>query len=146
MTVTDDALQEACAKLGLCPQGVLPVALPPGPLGFAAGHPSPGWAYLRSVVDAMEQWCETEEFSELRYDEARVRLRDRTHLRARTKPWDEVLVCVADLGVTITTEDAAAHTKPEIDLRYLAWDLLSYAGYEVCREVFADRFDSKLKE
>lgn len=59
MTITDEQIRDACNTLGLSPTGHVPVkpfvgrlAPEPGPLGFAAGHETPGWRYLRCLVDA----------------------------------------------------------------------------------------------
>lgn len=126
-------------------------------LGFAAGHLSPGWKFLRELCDRVA-WdvIDTDGFAEMDYDEAREHLQDEAdRLVAAMDNPGRVLVCVADIGVDEGTEDALAYlgdTDPTLAggprrrLLDLAEQLLGYAGYLVLREVFATQIDSKNKE
>jgi len=125
-----------------------------GPLGFAAGHLSPGWKYLRDLCDRVaENDIGTEWFNAMSYDQTREHLQDEAdRFVAMMEAPGHVLVCVADLGVNEGTEDAKAHLGntdsggPRRALLDLAEQLLGYAGYLVLREVFAPQIDSKLKD
>jgi hypothetical protein len=125
-----------------------------GPLGFAAGHLSPGWQFLRDLCDRVAgNDIGTEWFEAMSYDEAREHLQDEAdRLVAMMETPGHVLVCVADLGVDEGTEDAKAHLGdtdgggPRRVLLDLAEQLLGYAGYLVLREVFAPQIDSKLED
>lgn len=117
-----------------------------GPLGFAAGYPSPGWKFLRDLCDQVTSDIDADWFAALSYDGARDHMRERAEDRARLETWPEALVCVADLGVNTSTEEAIAYPSEMPSLDALAWDLLSYAGYLVLREVFAPQIDSKAKD
>lgn len=127
-----------------------------GPLGFAAGHLSPGWQFLRDLCDRIaSDTMGTDWFGAMDYDEARDHLQDEAdRLVALMDNPGQVLVCVADLGVDEGTEDALAHlgdTDPTLAggprrrLADLAEQLLGYAGYLVLREVFDPQIDSKLE-
>jgi hypothetical protein len=118
-----------------------------GPLGFAAGHRSPGWKFLRDLCDQVaSDDIGSDWFAALSYDGARDHMRERAEDRARLETWPQALVCVADLGVNTITEEAKAYLTGEPSLDTMAWDLLSYAGYLVLREVFAPQIDSKQKD
>lgn len=126
-------------------------------LGFAAGHLSPGWQFLRDLCDRVAaNDIGTDWFEAMSYDEAREHLQDEVdRFVALMDNPGRVLVCVADLGVDEGTEDAKAHlgdTDPTLGggprrtLLDLAEQLLGYAGYLVLREVFASAIDDKPKD
>lgn len=124
-----------------------------GPLGFAAGHLSPGWKFLRDLCDRVaENDIDADWFAAFTYDEARDHLRESAEDRARLETWTYALVCVADLGIDETTEDASvwlgecSGEDGGQPLSKLAWTLLGHAGYLVLREVFAPQIDSKRKD
>jgi hypothetical protein len=124
-----------------------------GPRGFAAGHLSPGWKFLRDLCDRVAgNDIGTEWFEAMDYDQAREHLQDEAdRLVAMMETPGHVLVCVADLGVNEGTEDAKAHLGntdtggPRRALLDLSEQLLGYAGYLVLREVFAPQIDSTLE-
>jgi len=128
-----------------------------GPLGFAAGHLSPGWQFLRDLCDRIAaNDIGTDWFEAMSYDEAREHLQDETdRFIAMMDNTGRVLVCVADIGVNEGTEDAKTYlgdTDPTLAggprrvLLDLAEVLLGYAGYLVLREVFAPQIDSKMED
>lgn len=117
----------------------------PGRLGLAAGHLSPGWEFLRRLVDTIAADIDAGRFNELDYDQARDVMESCADDQARYLTDTEALVTVADLEVDENTEEAercisdwAAAEAEQRTLGNLAWNLLAYAGYQVCQEVFAD--------
>lgn len=107
----------------------------PGPLGLAVGHPSPGWQYLRDVVDEIQQ---TVPFGlsgvlvvkrDLELSIAAV-----AQYHAGIKPWAEAMVCVADLGIEHAHDVALSTTYGNI--AELAYTLLVKAGKQVAHHVF----------
>lgn len=124
-----------------------------GPFGFAAGHLSPGWRFLRNLCDRVAgDVIEADWFAEFDYNEARDHLQEVAEGQARKYSWSFALVCVGDLSVHEGTEDASVHVtdltaeRSRREIGELAWGLLGYAGYLVLREVFAPQIDSKPKE
>lgn len=109
-----------------------------GPLGFAAGHDSPGWRYLRSLVDDIAARIDDGLFDAYDYDEYKDAMETAAAGRARLLSWPDALVAVADLEVNEEFEDAKAWIGENADLAETAWTLLGYAGYQVCQDVFAD--------
>lgn len=125
----------------------------PGPFGFAAGHLSPGWRFLRDLCDRVAgNDIDTDWFAAFDYNEAREHLEEAAEKHARKYSWSFALVCVGDLSVHEDTEDAKARLGTlhcggvHLGLPDLAWVLLGHAGYLVLREVFAPQIDSKNKE
>jgi len=114
-----------------------------GPLGFAAGHESPGWRYLRGLVDEIAGRIGEGRFGGYDYNQSKEVMDTVAAHRARTLPWVEALVAVADLEVDEDFEDAKIWLGEGTGLANVAWTLLGYAGYQVCQEVFADVLASK---
>lgn len=154
MTITDEQIRDACNTLGLSPTGHVPVkpfvgrlAPEPGPLGFAAGHETPGWRYLRCLVDEIAKQIGEGRFAECDYDESKDLMDTVAAHRARNWPWTDALVAVADLEVDEDFEDAKTWLGNETPgLAEQAWTLLGYGGYQVCQEVFADFLSAKNQE
>jgi hypothetical protein len=119
-----------------------------GPLGFAAGHLSPGWRFLRELLERIAAELGTDYWAAFDYQEARDHIGTLADDLARKRNGALALVCVADLGVDESTEDASVYVGEVgcCPLDSLAWALLSYAGQLVCREVFAPQIESKPKD
>lgn len=114
----------------------------PGPLGFAIGHPSPGWRWLRELVDHVLMAMQDQPFNEWLEEDVEEFFQEQVRLRARVLTWDEVLVACADISVNEShvdnTEYIMRHMQGRIKLSDLAYDLLDYVGMSVCRELFPD--------
>lgn len=118
-----------------------------GPLGLAVGHESPGWRYLRGLVDEIAGRLGDGRFDGYDYAESKDVMDTVAAHRARNWPWTDALVAVADLEVDEEFEDAKTWLGNETPgLAEQAWILLGYAGYQVCQEVFADFLSAKNQE
>lgn len=149
-TVTDEQLRAACDRLGLNPLGTIEAELPcspwkaadPGPLGFAVGYPSPGWRWLRGLVDHVLIAMQDQPFGEWLEEDVEEFFQEQVRLRARVLTWDEALVACADISVNESHVENAEyimrHMQGRIKLSDLAYDLLDYVGFGVCRELFPD--------
>lgn len=118
----------------------------PGPLGFAVGHPSPGWAWLRGLVDHVAVALEADRFQGADPDTIDEFFKEQAHLRAMLLTWGDALVILADLEINgngvDTDEYIASSMQTRVKLTDVAFDLLAYAGFLVCREIFTDRGQS----
>lgn len=123
-----------------------------GSLGLAAGHLSPGWRLLRLLVDLVGSDISSGRFDAFDYDSCRDAIKSHADTLAGVMTGPEALVAIADLGVNETTEEAGhrisdwAEDRVSRTLDGLAWELLAYAGYQVCLEVFAETLNSKGKD
>lgn len=120
----------------------------PGPLGFALGHPSPGWKWLRGLVDHVAVTLEGDRFNDVEPDTIDDFYKEQAALRARLLSWGEALVVVADLEVTgranvDQAEYAESSMQTRTEFTEVAYDLVEYAGFLVCRELFTDTINAK---
>lgn len=173
--ITDEQLREACNRLAFNPLGTIKAELPgqfdadmdrwdpdvchafvasgewtpePGPLGFAVGHPSPGWKWLRGLVDHVSVALEAARFDDVETDTIEDFYKEQAALRAASLFASEALVIVADIEVTGTNgtdqiEYAASSMQNRTEFTQVAYDLVEYAGFLVCREVFAEFVNSR---
>lgn len=132
MTVTDERLREACGRVGL-------------KAGSAAGYPSPGWQWLRGLVDHVAVALAGERFETLETDVVEEFFRDQSGLRSALLRPNDALLAVADLGVVEAGADAAEFCASSMHMRTkfieVVYDLLDWAGFVVCRAVFAPSGD-----
>jgi hypothetical protein len=120
----------------------------PGPLGFALGHPSPGWKWLRGLVDHVAVALEGDRFATI--DPATIDdfYKEQAALRAGSLFASEALVIVADIEVTghgtvSQFEYAESSMQTRTEFTQVAFDLVEYAGFLVCREVFAELVNAR---
>lgn len=155
LQITDEQIRAACRVYGLDPVGYVEVTpfvgrLCPtaGPLGFAAGHWSPGWQFLRKLVDKVSSAIDRGTFAGSDYDETRLSLSVIAEAQARFLTGPQALVAIADLEVNETTEEA--HTRifegTDLTIDEIAWQLLGYAGFLVCEDIFAEFLAAKKQE
>lgn len=114
-----------------------------GPLGFALGHPSPGWKWLRGLVDHVAVALEAQRFDDADPDTIDDFYKEHAALRARLLSYRDVLVVVADLAVVgVANNDQAEYAESSMQTRtkftQVAHDMLEYAGFQVCRELFTN--------
>lgn len=114
-----------------------------GPLGFALGHPSPGWKWLRGLVDGVAVALEARRFDDADPDTIDSFYKEQIGLRTDSLFASEVLVIIADLEVTGTgtvdqVEYAESSMQTRTEFTQVAHDLLEYAGFQVCRELFTN--------
>lgn len=168
--ITDEQLREACNRLGLNPLGTIDAELPdqfapypetwdndtcysfiasgewapaPGPLGFAVGHPSPGWLWLRGLVDHVAVALQADRFDNPIDPEVIDEFyKEQAGLRSKLLAWDEALIAVADIGVNENSVESAEYITSSMDMRNrfteVAYDLLDYIGFMMCRELFTN--------
>lgn len=147
--ITDEQLREACNRLGLNPLGTIPAEIScspwpePGPLGFAVGHPSPGWKWLRGLVDHVAVALEADRFDNPIDPEVIDEFyKEQAGLRSKLLAWDEALIAVADIGVNENSVESAEYITSSMDMRNrfteVAYDLLDYIGFMMCRELFTN--------
>lgn len=139
--ISDDQIRQACSTLGLRPAGLIPedrdsIGLPkPGPLGLAAGHPSPGWQYLRDLIDEVQQTVPFGPLPGMTPASRRASIAASAQYLAGIKPWAEAMVCVADLGIEHVHDVQLSTVYGNV--AELAYTLLVRAGRLVSEEVFA---------
>lgn len=118
----------------------------PGPLGFALGHPSPGWAWLRGLVDHVAVALEGFRFDQAGPDDLDDFYKEQAHLRAALLSWGEALIVVADLEISGNGVETDEYTESSMKTRTrftdVAFDLVEYAGFLVCRELFTESVGS----
>lgn len=116
-----------------------------GPLGFAAGYPSPGWQYLRNLVDEIHQSivCGASAYSTPAALSTSIFIE--AQYRAGSMNWRDAMVCVADLGWP--TESEQVEHYPRIfgitTIGDIAIAVLSSMGRRVCIEIFGEQLNPK---